>query len=357
MSALQMKKDGKDSGFSRVLKWVGYLTAIFSLCATAWGVGKYLYGRAETRKNLSELFATEAEQEKSRDYSSAWQTLERAAKLGADSDKVRAAQEKLAVAWLDAVYFLENQKYSAVAQKLEPVLSRAAAAAKPGREQADLRARVGWAYFLESRDRTSNVDPTGLFREAVAEDANNPYAEAMWGYSLLWSQCYRIREAASHFAAAISSQREGQFVRRLQLYALLGCSSIEEADQEVIRVANAMRKEQYTVDDLQRSDILNLYYSELAHETPKSSAFINAVPPAEHVATFHWLFDVLDSNSNADSSNRLSRIYYLAVLQEAAGQRGDALANYKLVVSQTNARTNSFWDASNAAVKRLSGPH
>jgi hypothetical protein len=351
-----MKQDGKDGNFSRVLKWVGYLTAIFSLCATIWGVGKYLYGRAETRKSLSDLFAAETEQEKSRDYPSAWQTLEKAAKLDPDSAKVRAAQEKLAVTWMDAVYFLENQKYSAVAQKLEPVLSRAAAAAKPGREQADLRARVGWAYFLESRDGTSDVDPIGPFREAVAEDVNNPYAEAMWGYSLLWHHCLRMNEAGAHFATAISSQREGEFVRRLQLYALLGCN-MEEADQEVVRVANAMRKEQRTVDDWERGHILGLYYLELAHETTKSSAFINAVPPAEHVATFHWLFDVLDANSDGDSSNRVSRVYYLAQLQEAAGKRDDALANYKLVVSQTTARTNSFWDPSNAAVKRLSRSH
>src|SRR5690242_14833499 len=142
MAALQMKKDGKDGKFLQVLKWVGYLTAIFSLCATIWGVGKYLYGRAETRKNMSRLFATEAEQEKSLDYPSAWQTLEKAAKLDPDSAKVRAAQEKLAMLWLEDMHLQENQKYSAVAQELEPILSRAVAAAKPGREQADLLARV-----------------------------------------------------------------------------------------------------------------------------------------------------------------------------------------------------------------------
>lgn len=356
MSALQMKPQAKDSKFSQFLKWVGYLTAIFSLCATVWGVGKYLYSRAETRKNLSDLFTTEAEQEKSGDYSAAWQTLEKAAKLDPDSGKVRAAQENLAVTWLDAVYFLENQKYSAVAQKLEPILSRASAAAKPGHEQADLRARVGWAYFLESLDGTADVDPTGPFREAAAEDPNNPFAEAMWGYALLLDHCYRLHEAAPHFAAAVASHREGEFVRRLQLYALLSCNS-EEVDQEVIRVANAMRKEQRTVDDWERSHILGIYYFELAHQTPKSSVFINAVPPGEHVATFHWLFDSLDSNPDAGSSNRELRIFYLAVLEEAAGQRDEALADYTRLVSQTTARTSSLWNASNAAVKRLSGNH
>lgn len=352
MSALQMKQDGKDGKFSRVLKWVGYLTAIFSLCATIGGVGKYLYGRAETRKNLSGLLATEAEQEKSRDYSSAWQTLERAAKLDPDAAKVRAMQERLAVVWLDAVYFMGDEKYSAVAQELEPVLSRAAAAAKPGREQADLRARVGWAYYLESRDGTSDVDPTGPFREAAGEDSNNPYAEAMWGYSVLLGHCYRMKEATAHFAAAVSSQREGEFVRRLQLYALLGCSGIEQADQEVNRVANTMRKEQRTIDDWERDHILSLYYFELAHPTPKSSAFINAVPPAEHVATFHWLFDSLNSDSDGDSSNLEFRTFYLAVIEEAAGQRDEALASYRLLLSKIRPGS-AFWDPSNAAVKRL----
>ena len=356
MAALQMKKDGKDGRFSQFLKWVGYLTAIFSLGATIAGGAKYLYSRVATRKDLAALFATEVEQQKSGDYSSAWQTLEKAAQLLPGSPKVRETQEKLAMAWLENIQLQENQKFSDVTQKVEPILTRAVAAAKPGREQADLRAHVGWAYFLESRDGRSDLDPAGPYREAVAEDPNNPYAEAMWGHWLLWDHCYQLKEAAPHFAAAMTSQREGDFVRHLQLSALLNCNT-EEADQEVIRAANAMRKEQRRIDDWERSHILGLYYFELAHETPTSSAFINAVPPAEHVATFHWLFDSLDSSLDSGSSSRISRIYYLAVLEEAAGQRDDALANYKSVVSQTTARTNSFWDPSNAAVKRLSGRH
>jgi hypothetical protein len=348
-----MKKDMKDGRFSQVLKLVGYLTAIFSLCATVWGVGKYLYNRAETRRNLGALLATEAEQQKSHDYSSAWQTLEKAEKLDTDSGKTRAEQEKLAMVWLENVHVQENQKFSDVTQKVEPILTRAVAAAKPGRERADLRAHVGWAYFLESRDGRFDLDPAGPYREAIAEDPNNPYAEVMWGHWILWDHCYQVKEAAPHFAAAMASQREGDFVRHLQLSAVLNCNT-EEADQEVIRVANAMRKEHRTIDDYERSHIWGLYFFELSHPTAKSAAFTNAVPPAEHVATFHWLFDSLDLNSDSNSSNRISRIYYLAVLQEAAGQRDDALANYKLVLSQTTARTNSFRDPSNAAVKRLS---
>src|SRR5262249_35704763 len=107
MSALQMKQQAKDGKFSQVLKWVGYLMAIFSFCATVWGVGKYFYGRAETRKNLTALLAMKAEQKKSRDYVSGWQIFEEAVKLVPDSAEVRAVQENLAMLWLDDMHLQE----------------------------------------------------------------------------------------------------------------------------------------------------------------------------------------------------------------------------------------------------------
>ena len=63
---------------------------------------------------------------------------------------------------------------------------------------------MGWAYFLETRDGRLDLDPADPYREAVTEDPNNPYAQAMWGYWILWDHCYRIKEAAPHFAAAIA---------------------------------------------------------------------------------------------------------------------------------------------------------
>ena len=117
-----MTKERKDN--RRVLKWVGYLTAIFSLCGTMAGVAKYVYDRAETRKNVAALLATEAEQAKAHDYRSGWTTLEKVVRVDPDSAAVRAAQEKLAMAWLEDVHLQENGKFSDVTEKLEPVLAR-----------------------------------------------------------------------------------------------------------------------------------------------------------------------------------------------------------------------------------------
>lgn len=350
-SERKMTKGQTDRNLSTLLKWVGYLTAIFSLCATVVGVAKYLYNHKEIGKTTHALLATEAEEKKAGDYSAGWQTLEKVTQLDPNSASVRMAQNELAMAWLENVHLQENQKFSDVTNKVEPVLLRAVASSKPGPEQADLRAHVGWAYFLESRDGRADLDPTKVYREAAAEDGNNPYAHAMWGHWILWQSCEQISEAKDHFAAALAAAREGDYVRRLELSALLNCHT-EQSDLEVIRVANDMRKEGRRPDDGEQGHILDIYSQEFTPKTAETLLFVNAVPPAEHVATFRWLFDDLHS----DESSRTSRLYYLAELQEAAGQREDALSNYTMALRQMS-RYSTLKEAADAGVKRLSNPH
>ena len=346
-----MTKGQTDRNLSTLLKWVGYLTAIFSLCATVVGVAKYLYNHKEIRKTTHALLATEAEEKKAGDYSAGWQTLEKAMQLDPNSASVRMAQNELAMAWLEDVHLQESQKFSDVTNKVEPVLLRAVASSKPGPEQADLRAHVGWAYFLESRDGRADLDPAKAYQEAAEEDGNNPFAQAMWGHWILWQNCDQISEAQKHFTAALAAAREGDYVRRLELSALLNCHT-RESDSEVIRVANDMRKEGRRPDDGEREHILAIYSYEFTPKTADTQVFVNIVPPAEHVATFRWLFDDLHSDENSDAS----RTYYLAELQEAAGQREDALSSYTMAVRQMP-RFSSLKEAADAGVKRLSNTH
>jgi len=343
-----MKEKSRGSKFSQVLKWVGYLTAILSLSATIVGGVKFAYDRIEVRRKIDSLVSAETVQLESRDYGSAWQSLEQASQLMTDSPKVRSAQESLAMAWLEDVHLSDNQKFSDVTQKLEPVLTRAVADSRPGPRRADLRAHVGWAYFLESRDGRFDLDPAGPYAEAIAEDPNNPYAQAMWGHWILWQHCGEIGDATSHFAAALASHRQGDYVRHLQLTALLNCHD-EEAALETIRVANATRHEQRTIDSWSRDHIF-LLYDNLDPGTAEAGRFVNAVAPAEHLATFHWLFDKMDT----DDSRGISRAFYLAVLQEAAGQRDDAIASYRFVLERAPSSSKPLRQAADVAMKRLS---
>jgi tetratricopeptide (TPR) repeat protein len=346
-----MTKGQTDRSLSALLKWVGYLTAIFSLCATVLGAAKYLYAHHEIAKNTNALLATEAEEKKAGDYNASWRTLEKATQLDLNSARVRMAQDELAMAWLEDVHLQEGQKFSDVTDKVEPVLLRAVASSKPGPEQADLRAHVGWAYFLESRDGRADLDPAKVYREAVAEDGTNPYAQAMWGHWILWQSCGQISEAKQHFTAALAAPRERDYVRRLELSALLNCHT-KESDLEVIRVANDMRTEGRRLDVGERGHILDIYSQEFTPKTAETLLFVNAVPPAEHVATFRWLIDDLNSGENG----RASRLYYLAELQEAAGQREEALSNYTMAVRQMSS-FSTLKQAADAGVKRLSHPH
>src|SRR5271165_2406557 len=122
-----MKRGQDGRKLPTLLKWVGYLTAIFSLCATVIGVAKYLYTREEIAKTINTLLVTETEERKAGDYGAGWQTLEKARQLDPNSARVSKAQNELAMAWLENVHLQEGQKFSDVTDKLEPVLLRAVA--------------------------------------------------------------------------------------------------------------------------------------------------------------------------------------------------------------------------------------
>lgn len=337
--------------FSTVLKWVGSLTAILSLFFGVRELVKLVSDRVESRRKVDTLTASEDVELKGHDYASAWRSLEQAAQADPNSAKVRIAQENLAMAWLEDSDLGENEKIADIAEKLEPVLTRGIASTKDSQRSADLLAHIGWSYFLRSHEGVSGLDPVGAYSKAAAEDKNNPYAEAMWGHWILWNHG-KLSEASQHFSSALVSGRRRDFLRLVQFAALFNCNN-EECEREVIRVANEVRKEHGTVAPEDVDSIFSVYYSNVFPSSPKSARFLNAVPAAEHLATFRWLFDGLDM----DESKSLLRMCYLARLQEAAGQREEALANYRAVRSKTVDRPGSLADAAAAGVKRLSASH
>jgi tetratricopeptide (TPR) repeat protein len=338
----------EDSRFSRVLKWVGYATAILSLIAGVRGVQKMVADRVEARRKVEALLASERIQSRARDYKSAWRSLEQASQVDAESAPVHAAQEALAMDWLENIRVGENERFSDIAEKLEPVLTRGVASAKAAPRQADLMAHLGWSYFLRSRDDRSGLDPAETYALAVQKDPNNPYAQAMWGHWILWNH-RDLSEAARHFSSALESNRERDYVRRLQLSALLN-SQNPQFDREVVRVLNAIRKEGGSVDQEMQQKMLGIYYLNIMPSNAGTKTFLDAVPPAEHVATFRWLFDKVE----LDESKSLLRLFYLSSLEEEAGQREEALAGYQTIRRQVAGHPGSLLAGADSGIKRLS---
>jgi hypothetical protein len=332
---------------AKVLKWIGYVTAVLSLIAGIRGLQTLISGKMESHQKTESLLASEQLQLRAHDYESAWQTLEQASQTGAEADKVRDARETLAMEWLENIHVQDTQKFSDIVKKLDPVLTAGAAAARSPQHKADLLAHLGWSYFLRGRDGMTGIDPATTYAEAIQDDPDNPYAHAMWGHWILWKS-RRPDAAMPHFDAALRSNRQRDFVRNLQLTALLNGQN-PACDQEVVRVLNAIRKENGSVDEDTRQKLFSLYNGELIY-SDDPGAFLNAVAPAEQLATFHWLFDRMDLSESA----AISRSFAIAVLQEAAGQRAEALASFQAVSAQLDGHSGSLLTKTQAAIRRLS---
>jgi hypothetical protein len=182
------KASQESSKASQVMRWVGYGTAILSLVAGIGAIGKTVLDRLETRRKIDALIASESVQLKGHDYESAWRSLEQASQADPGSARVHAAQEALAMEWLENIHAGENESFSGIVEKLEPVLTRGVGSTQSQSQQADLLAHVGWSYFLRSREGNFGLDPASAYAEAVKRDANNPYAQAMWGHWILWNR-------------------------------------------------------------------------------------------------------------------------------------------------------------------------
>lgn len=341
------KEPKPDQVAKKIFLWVGYATAIISLIAGARQLGKVVLDRLDTDKKVNALLADEAVELGGKDYQSAWHSLEQASAIDNKSAKVKAAQEDLAVEWLDNIGPSRGENLSDIAHKLEPVLTSGIASSTAPSHRADLLAHLGWCYALESTYGSGALDPVSVYAKAVQEDEHNPYAQAMWGHWIL-STGGSLSDATAHFNSALVSGRERDFVRDLQLTALLNPSD-DKYEEEVIRVANQIRKENGSIGDGVRHSIFGIYYFRVSHTTPATKKFLEAVPANEHLATFDWLFSEMTLNE----SDQISRTYYQGVLQEAAGKRDEARNSYQQVLSQKGDRNGGIFAEAAQGLKRV----
>lgn len=335
--------------FTTILKWIGYGTAILSFAAGVREISSVISSRVETSHKTEALLASERIELNGHDYAGAWQTLDQASKIVPDSSGVHEAQEDLAMEWLDDIRVQGQGTFSAIAQKLDPILIRGIAAAKTPQRQADLTAHLGWSYYLRSREGVSGLDPSASYADAVKKDPGNPYAEAMWGHWILWNHG-DPDDAARHFSAALGSNRERGFVRRLQLSALLN-NHDDASEEHVVQVLNDIRKEGGSVPPEMQRGVFSMYYGKLIPPDKETTRFVHAVPPAEHVATFRWLFDRMELGESEGFLRRGD----LCVLEEAAGQLEDAKNGYDSIRKKLAGNPGPLLAAAETGSKRLAG--
>ncbi|MGH8548297.1 MAG: hypothetical protein ACRERU_06810 [Methylococcales bacterium] len=362
----QTSRPGSDnkaprSRFETSLKWVGSLTALLSLIFGLHQAIQLVSEVRERQRLVAELYETGKLQQGAADYDGAWDSFDQAlktaesggnlAKLTGQLDEatlqIREAQENLAMAWLENVHASPGQTFSAVADKLLPVLNRGVTSAS-GIRKADLLAHVGWANFLRARDGHATLNPEQQYRQSLEIDSANPYAHVYWGYWKLWGR-KELEDAKQHFSAALASGRVRDYVRDVQLAALKNIGS--EHEGEFLRVVHELWKNHEKIDPMTRHDVDSIYYFACAghYDNDSFQNLLAAVPGAEQLAMFQSLF----SDKDVDALQHPGREACLATLLEAAGQPEEALQIWMNLRSKFPPASGSNLGAG-AAIKRLS---
>jgi len=263
---------------------------------------------------------------------------------------------------------------------------RRAGQARPAAERY-LEALRTWASLGDSKDLPHPIaaeraldmsramwwlgDPAkavDLAMQALDLDPRNVYAHAMWGFEILRAlggDKETVDAARQHFAAAIESGREREYVRLVEISALLRSYDQVWTDNlafeiEAIRVMNDMRAkgEPRPTDFLKRRLWAIYHWQAVAADHLESLR--PALPPAEHLATFRWAFPQ-EGLSEKEGPSLFNYLYVLAQLQEQAGDRAGAVDSYRKVVEEfsknkySGSRSIIMNERASAAIKRLSG--
>jgi hypothetical protein len=350
-----------------VKKWLGVGAALLSTVSAGVGVLRAQADMSDRAHVVVEQLAAGRLQQKSGDYSNAWASFQHAAKAaaadgpiatmlggsGKEQAEVRAAQEDLAMEWLRNVGISSDPPFADIVDKTVPTLSAGAAGAT-GARKADILAHMGWAYYLKQRDGDTHVDPLGSYRDAVAADAGNPYANAFWGHYLLWNhgrpwQTGPVPEAQQHFAAALASGREHALVRQLQLTALLHGGS-DEAEAAWWQAVDEMRKGGEPVDAATQREMARSYYV-APNSDHQVQRLLTLLPAAEHVELQRMLL----KSGGLDAKETLAVKANMAIALGAAGKAEEALAAWRDVKAGVQPdQSYNFAARMDAALKSVS---
>jgi hypothetical protein len=389
----------KRNGVDAVKKWLGLAAALLSLGSAVYGRLTFLADQKARAHEVTELVATSHTEEAAGDHAAAWQSLQRAIPVidaqrslvklfgGLDKEQVQvhAAQEDLGMEWLRALRGstpAQGHMYAEGADVVIPVLSAGAEQAS-GSHKADLLAHIGWAYFLKVKDGVKGLQPEGFFRQALAVEAANPYAETFLGYSMVLQVPERRREeisadtvaqAQSHFVTALSSKRTvgplRAWVRELQFAAFNYAVWWRSQKQQAIwwQAVNDMYKAgepfeaRLLLNDLQ-SQYTGNYSDSRALESLQRNldSVLQFAPIEEHLKLLHLQLDKTSPNAplNAIYDSRLVLFVALANALERAGEPVEALAAWRDAQARKGGPSGGtaglrLYNAIDAAVARLS---
>jgi hypothetical protein len=303
--------DDSSSRTSRVLKWVGAATAVISLILGARQLITIATDRAQRSRESTEFTALARQQADRGEFAEAWRSLDRAEERSR-TDATAAARLDVGFRWLEEGRPGPDQPFSRITDPVVPALDRALLNPQHPR-RADILAHLGWATFLKGRE-TGTGDPAPMYKQALAIDPHNVYANVMLAHWLVW-QGEPLDAARPYFDAAIASGHERPLVRTFQLAALRNRNDTA-SDAELIRVVTAMRQQNEMLDQRSARAAYVAYVRRYGPRTRTTDAGDSGIPAADLVATFMWLARISGVSDGAAIDDQV-----VATLNKTAGKR------------------------------------
>lgn len=296
-----------------------------------------------------ELLATATAQRRRNQYADALATLAQARERAPASVAVREAQEDVAMEWIRNVRVEDGKTTFGDAIKPALAVLDASLPSAMGPRRADLLAHTGWATFLLWRDGDRRLNPGETYREAIAIDPDNPYANAMLAHWRLTQDHEAVPVAVRLFATALKTGRAREAVRTLQWAAYSNADSNPAAVAERVRLADAMRVGEERVNMRQAQTLWGPYYFALPPDRENErSVLLGALPPDDHISTLNWAFT---EYAAGDESRSRTIKYYVALLHEKAGDTRRAAAELHALDQELANAPGSLRDAVEAALE------
>ena len=302
--------DDGSSRVSRIVKWVGAATAVISLILGARQLITIATDRAQRSRESAEFTALARQQADRGEFAEAWRSLDRAEDRSR-TDTTAAARLDIGFRWLEDGRPGADQPFSRITDAVVPALDRALLDPQHPR-RADILAHLGWATFLKGRE-TGSSDPAPMYKQALAIDPHNVYANVMLAHWLVW-QGQSLDTARPYFDAAIASGRERPLVRTFQFAALRNRNDTA-ADTELIRVVNSMRQQNEMPDERSARAAYAAFVRRYGPRSQTTDARDSGISTPDLVATFMWLTRISGVSDGADVNDQV-----IATLNKTAGK-------------------------------------
>ncbi len=300
---------------------------------------------------VDDLVKVASDQRERLQFADAMTTLDSAVALPANVSRAKLLQEDVAMQWIRDLRVGEGQTFGDAMARPLVVLDRAAPFAS-GVRQGDLLAHLGWAVFLRWRDGDRRLRPLDAYRQALAADSLNPFANVFLGHWLLSydSGPDAVPKAGAYFATALRSGRETEQVRRFQMSALKNDLSVASR-LEIVRVMNEMRVQKQSLPAGSARNAWSIYYFALNGQASLTvSDLMQVLPAAEHLETYRWAF--ADEVSRDESKGTQFR-FYVARLRAETPESGSAVDSLLVLRKELGSDPGMLHDAVIAALKEL----